>query len=358
MSFGFISFISTFLKPDSVKTFEKYGLAGRGKKYFVIDNKGKKRPIGLKIPLPYGYSFFHNMGRITTEYAMAKGLDNYDKDGGEAAIELATSLISNYSPIGFDNSENAFTNIGKTIAPDAFMIKQGVELFANEDFFGAPIYFQNFPGQNKPSSWHEKNKTSDLLEFATKEINEFTGGTDFAPGVVDIDPSILQYFIDYATGGLGRTGGRALRFITDQDRSLEQTPFARRLLVTTRDVQDSSVFFDNYTELNRIQNQYNDGRDSIQSNDEWLDRTNPWARDLINTESERKTRRFGNRSALNKVTQKIRDFKEKEDAIRTQYYESDRDEYEKRLEALNLERNAYYRTCNKQVEEIKKSQSR
>jgi hypothetical protein len=338
-------------------TFEKYGIAGRGKKYFVIDNKGKKRPIGLKIPLPYGYSFFHNMGRITTEYAMSKGLDNYDKDGGKAAIELATSLISNYSPIGFDNSENAFTNIGKTIAPDAFMIKQGVELFANEDFFGAPIYFQNFPGQNKPSSWHEKNKTSDLLESFTKEINELTGGTDFAPGVIDIDPSILQYFIDYATGGLGRTGGRVVRFITDQDRSLEQTPFARRLLVTTRDVQDSSTFFDNYTELNRIQNQYNDGRDSIQSNDEWLDKRNPWARDLINTESERKTRRFGNRSVLNRVTEKIREFKEKEDAVRTQYYKSDRDEYEKRLEALNLERNAYYRTFNKQVEEIKKSQS-
>jgi hypothetical protein len=356
---GIIMMMPNVGKIDGKFTIEKYGISGQGKKYFMIDNKGRKRPVGLKIPLPYGYAFFHNMGRISTEVALSKGMDNYDRDIGEAGLEMAQSLVSNYSPIGFDNSDNTFKNIAKTITPDSLArlpAKQVIELLVNEDFFGSPIYFQNFPGQNKPSSWHENNKTGDWIEKSTRAINEATGGTDFAPGKIDIDPSVIQYFIDYATGGLGRNVGRVFRQFSEDDAGLEQTPFARRVFITTRDVQDSSKFYDNYIELSNIQKMYADGRDSVYDKDKWLDKTDPWARELINTQSEKLTRRIGNRSLLKKVDNKLKVYREREDNIRTNYFDNDKEKYYEELEKLNLERNVYYRTFNKTIEDIKKSQ--
>lgn len=358
---GLIMMFPNVGKIDGKFTIEKYGISGQGKKYFMIDNKGKKRPVGVKIPLPYGYAFFHNVGRISTEVALSKGMENYDRDVGEAGLELAQSLVSNYSPIGFDNSDNTFKNITKTITPDSLAMipaKQVVELLVNEDFFGSPIYYQNFPGQNKPSSWHENNKTGDWIEKTTRAINEATGGTDFAPGNIDIDPSVIQYFIDYATGGLGRNLGRVARQFSPDDAGLEQTPFLRRIFVTTRDVQDSSKFYDNYIDLSDIQKMYTDGRDSEIDNDVWLDKNHPWARELINTQSERRTRKLGNRSFLKEVDKKLKGFREKEDKIRSKYYEADKEKYYQELEMLNLERNLYYRTFNESIEKVKKSQSR
>lgn len=355
---GIIMMLPNVSQIDGEFVIEKYGISGRGKRYFMIDNNGKKRPVAIKIPLPYGYAFFHNLGRITTEIAMAKGMDNYDRDIGEASLELGQSLISNYSPLGFDNSDNVFKNITKTLTPDSvFKIpaKQITELLVNEDFFGAPIYFQNFPGQNKPSSWHEKNKTVDYLEDFTKFINEETGGTDYAPGKVDIDPSIIQYGFDYMLGGLGRTGRRFIQMATDDKIPLEQKPFVRRLMVTTRDVEDSSKFFDNYTNLISIQSRYNDGKDSkIRDNDDWLEGSDPWAKDLINTKSERLTRARGNKSALNNAIKKVKSFKEQEDKIRNDYYRSDNDKFRELLTKLNLERNDFYQEFNRLVEEAKK----
>ena len=344
---------------DGKFTIEKYGLSGRGKKYFMVDQKGKKRPVGIKIPLPYGYAFFSNLGRITTEIALSKDMDNYDKDLGDAALELGQSLVSNYSPIGFDQSENAWVNLAKTVTPDAFLAKPAVELLVNEDFFGAPIYFQNFPGQNKPSSWHENNKTSDILEKTTQAINEFTGGTSYAPGKLDVDPAILQYWLNYATGGLGRNLGRIERIAFSEDEAgIEQIPFLRRIMITTRDIQDSSEFFDNYTELKDIQDSYRSGikDDAKISPDSWLDKNTPWARDFINTDSEALTRRRGNRSALAAIDRKLKEFREEEDEIRTLYYETNKEKYYELLTDLNLRRNVYYKSVNQNIEESKKSQ--
>ena len=356
---GIIMMFPNVGKIDGEFVIEKYGISGQGKKYFMIDNRGRKRPVGLKIPLPYGYAFFHNLGRISTEVALSKGMENYDRDVGDAGLELAQSLVSNYSPIGFDNSDNTFKNIAKTVTPDSLAripAKQVVELLVNEDFFGAPIYFQNFPGQNKPSSWHENNKTGDWIEKSTRAINEATGGTDFAPGKIDIDPSVVQYFIDYISGGLGRNVGRVARQFSEDKPGLEQTPFLRRIFVTTRDVQDSSKFYDNYIELSDIQSMYISGRDSVSDNDAWLDKNEPWARDLINTQSEKLTRRLGNRSFLREVDTKLKAYREREDEIRLNYFETDKEKYYQELEKLNLERNVYYRSFNKIIEEAKESQ--
>ena len=185
-----------------------------------------------------------------------------------------------------------------------------------------------------------------------KFINEESGGTDYAPGKVDIDPSIIQYGFDYMLGGLGRTGRRFIQMATDDKIPLEQKPFVRRLIVTTRDVEDSSKFFDNYTNLISIQSRYNDGKDSkIRDNDDWLEGSDPWAKDLINTKSERLTRARGNKSALNNAIKKVKSFKEQEDKIRNDYYRSDNDKYEELLIQINLKRNDFYQEFNRLVEE-------
>ena len=53
-----------------------------------------------------------------------------------------------------------------------------------------------------------------------------TGGNEFYSGDIDVDPAVIQYVLDYATGGIGRTTKRSyqLLFSPDRPRS-DQIPF-------------------------------------------------------------------------------------------------------------------------------------
>ena len=97
-----------------------------------------------KLPLPYGYNIFNNMGVALAETSTG------NREMWDGAMFLGMSAFSAFSPIGFGQSKNFATYAGKALAPTA--IKPLVEIGANETYFGSQVYRDRLPFSTTPYS--------------------------------------------------------------------------------------------------------------------------------------------------------------------------------------------------------------
>lgn len=200
----------------------------------------------FKIPLPYGYNFFHNVGTAVAETSMGS------RSVGDALGFLTSSAISAFSPISLSSSDDTVNSITKTGAPT--VIKPFVDLAVNEDFFGREIYREDLPfGLPKPDSDKGKPSTPETFKHIAKWMNEVSGGTDFEPGKVDVTPEALYYLTKFYIGGTGRfltntaeTAGTAIDKSKgiETDYNLRKVPFIRKVYAEPNEYVNQSIFFD------------------------------------------------------------------------------------------------------------------
>ena len=242
---------------------------GKGSKYYVISDDGERKlPIGLGIPKPYGYALFHDIGRITTEYALSKAVDNYNVSFQEAAVDLGESLLHNYAPLTFGDRDNLGETLALAVTPS--VAKPVVNWMQNKDHFGAPIKtseaVRDLIGDTMPRSYNQSRKALGFTKALTKTINDITGGNQFYEGAVDIDPRTLQFFLGEATGGLGRT---SFRFYQAGEALVTGSPLPptdilglRRIVAGPRDYVDSEIYERNIQELLKFEGASNQFADT------------------------------------------------------------------------------------------------
>ena len=304
---------------------------GSGSKYFTIDENGEKKAIGVGLPMPYGFAFFANVARISTELLLAKELDNYDYDLADAAKEFAHSALHNFSPLPYSTEGNFFENIGVSALPSVF--KPFGELAINRDHFGSPIYYEPYFNDTTPKSYRENKKIPEFIKGFAKWMNDnrLSGGNEFYAGKFDFDPAPFMYLLDQGTGGLGRTARRTWNFAFNPDRpTSNQIPIWRRITVTPNDRMDVEYFYENASEVQRAENAYRDLMESLDPSEEpeeFLDRINFPLESLGNTLSAYATRRYGNNSLLAATEKRLKEVKDQQQTAREEYYESDRKKY-------------------------------
>jgi hypothetical protein len=120
------------------------------------------RPDGenyWKVPMPYGYNIFANIG--TTSVEVASG----DKEALEGLAFMAMSIVNAFSPISFGQAEDLGTQFAKTSIPTAF--KPFFEAFAfNETYFGGPVKAEQYPfGTPKPNSSMSFRSPEEIKQF-------------------------------------------------------------------------------------------------------------------------------------------------------------------------------------------------
>ena len=158
----------------------------------------------FKVPLPYGYNFFFNIGRFGYE------VSNKKKSIADVSKDLVNSSVSAFSPISFSASKDVTGSFVKTATPT--VAKPFMDLALNENFFKGAIYKENFPGQNKPDSSMGKQNTPEVIKEITKFINRATGGSENVKGFIDVSPETIPYIIQQYTGGAGRFLSQAMNF--------------------------------------------------------------------------------------------------------------------------------------------------
>ena len=181
----------------------------------------------FSIPLPWGLSFFWNIGRASA-YAGRTG------DVSGATLSMMSGLVSNFSPIG------TMENMANFFAPT--ILDPIINVATNTSWDGRPIQPTNLPfGPQKPNSQLYWNSTSGTMKSTAELFNELSGGDEFFPGMVDISPEILDYGTNFLMGGAGMFVIRNGDLITDalprimagEDWEWNEIPFFRRVVTGT-----------------------------------------------------------------------------------------------------------------------------
>ena len=203
--------------PDYIKERNLIFMRPNGKDYF-------------KIPLPYGFSMFANLG--TTAVEVGAGHKEIDT----AMMQLSSAFINSFSPISFGQSKDLFTKAGKSVVPTVF--KPLVDVMTNETYFGGPVYTENLPyGLQRPESSLSFRSPEGVQQFF-RWMNEATGGSVDVKGDLDFNPDKMWYMFEYFIGGAGkfveRTGSTAMKLkakAEDNDIRIEANdiPFMRIL---------------------------------------------------------------------------------------------------------------------------------
>lgn len=207
-----------------------------------------------KIPLPYGYNVFYVIGNAI------EAVTGGGKSVSESAADVALAGLGSFSPIGFQDSESGANMVLKNMAPT--IIKPIVEVALNENFMGSSIYTENLPfGTPRPESALGRNSTPEAYRALSKWLNEVTGGTEYRPGGIDINPDVMQHFLDYFGGSAYAFFGskvpdavhRAAAGVVAEE---NRVPFLSRVSGRVLPYADNEKFYQRRDSINQLYDEY------------------------------------------------------------------------------------------------------
>lgn len=202
----------------------------------------------LKIPMPYGYSLFHNMGAMATD--MAYG----NKTAADAAVGLISGLINNFSPVPL--SGQSLSGIAASTVPTA--LRPIADLMINENFFGSPIYNEPFD-ENQAQSSVSRYSTPEGYKAIVEFLNDATGGKGRVAGAVDLPAESLEYLMNYYVGGTGKFLGKLMdwgkKLGTGEDISARDVPMFNKVLGEPNDQNDLGLYYDRINEISPVERQ-------------------------------------------------------------------------------------------------------
>jgi len=216
---------------------------------FINPMTGKPLP---KIPLPYGYSFFHNLGANT--YEMATGRRSI----GDYAASMISSLLSNFSPISIkDPSSEGFL---QTITPT--VIKPIADIALNRNFFGGQIHNEPFyPDQSKSSV--ARYSTPEGYKAVAEFLNQATGGRGRIKGAMDVYAEDMQYLVNQYLGGAGKfvfnTVDLGKKVASGRDVDVRDVPIMSQFLMGANKQSDLGDYYDRINAIAPVERQLKDG---------------------------------------------------------------------------------------------------
>ena len=201
----------------------------------------------VAIPMPYGFNFFHNLGRNLSNAVSGSPAHSL----GKSAMSVLMTAINAFNPIGGANSPLNF--IAPTFADPL------VDLATNKDFAGNAIVPERPTfGLDVPDSQKYWANTGEIPKWTAEQLNRLTGGNEVRPGAVDVSPEVLQYWIDYATGATGkfvtRNVGLGMNVAAGnfEDIKIGDIPFARRVVGSVTSRGNTERYYENATEIKTV----------------------------------------------------------------------------------------------------------
>lgn len=271
----------------------------------------------FKIPLPYGFNVFANMGTSMVEAA------NGQREPLDAGMFLLNSAFSSFSPISFGQSKDASKYLAKGLSPT--ILKPFVDIAVNETYFGSSVYREQFPvGAPKPQAEMSYRSPEGIRSFF-QWMNEATGGSEQVPGSVDFNPDKFWYGFEYYIGGAGQFITRSLGTGKDLFETIKEGekvpmkandfPFLRKLYGEASKYYDSDTYTDN---ANLVSQLYKERKEAEDKNDKRY-------KGVMELESARKSteKKIKRLRKLRKEARDIKNYVEKQNRI-YELYEKER----------------------------------
>jgi len=271
----------------------------------------------FKIPLPYGFNVFANMGTSMVEAA------NGQREPLDAGMFLLNSAFSSFSPISFGQSKDASKYLAKGLSPT--ILKPFVDIAVNETYFGSSVYREQFPvGAPKPQAEMSYRSPEGVRSFF-QWMNEATGGSEQVPGSADFNPDKFWYGFEYYIGGAGQFITRSLGTGKDLFETIKEGekvpmkandfPFLRKLYGEASKYYDSDTYTDN---ANLVSQLYKERKEAEDKNDKRY-------KGVMKLESARKSteKKIKRLRKLRKEARDIENYVEKQNRI-YELYEKER----------------------------------
>jgi len=203
------------------------------------------------IPLPYGYNIFPVMGAQAEHLLFSESQTAMD-----AASNVTLATLGSFSPIGFEQSEEAYGALIKNVTPT--ILRPVASISLNENFMGGPIFKENFPfGTPKPDSAMNFRSTPEMYKILAQSLNSATGGNEQMSGAVDLSPDVMRYLVGYYGGGAyDFFTNRSVNFVeklsSPEELEDREIPFVRKLSGRVLPYEDQSKFYRRRDEINQI----------------------------------------------------------------------------------------------------------
>lgn len=202
----------------------------------------------IAIPMPYGFNFFHNVGRNIS--AVVNGSPT--KDIVRAVLDSLEAGFDSFNPLGGSGS------LLNVIAPT--VLDPVVDIVTNRDFANKPIVPErpSFDGLPIPNSQKFWNSTGGMYKDVAAFVNGVAGGNEVIPGAGGFDwsPEILEYAVEYAFGAAGSFVERGANLVNkvatgsfDVKEDFDQIPFLRKTAGTVTSRSNSDRF---YTQAEKV----------------------------------------------------------------------------------------------------------
>jgi hypothetical protein len=228
-------------EEDGLKQYDKIPDYILHHNFILPDPFGFTERSYIAIPMPYGLNMAHNIGRATSR-ALRGGYD-----AGEATSSIVGTIVDTINPLG--GTEN-FANFVAPTVVDPF-----IDVMQNEDFAGKPIFKEAFPGDRSLESQRYWSTTNPSAIWVAQNINSLTGGTSAIPGFIDLSPDVMNFWLEFATGGVGRFVQRTAELpIRVFDEGLDEEiyreiPFVRKIIGSVSSREDYGRYIEKRDEI-------------------------------------------------------------------------------------------------------------
>ena len=153
----------------------------------------------IRIPKSITFASFSAIGVLLNE------LQKQRITGEEALLAAASQMMSSWT-YGFSEGAPFWRAAVPTV------LQPIADIMNNTDAFGREVYRTDRFKQGIPNSELGLRNVIPWMYSMTKALNKATGGNEFKSGVIDINPSVVQYIMEQYAGGFGVLARKAIEF--------------------------------------------------------------------------------------------------------------------------------------------------
>jgi hypothetical protein len=208
----------------------------------------------FKIPMPYGYNGFYNIGAEIAR-AIHDNMSGRKYKVGQGAMRIVNTLLGTFNPL-------QSATITQALAPT--VIDPFVMVAENKTWSGSDLMPKESPfGPNKADAYRTWKSTPPIIKSVAQGLHKLTGGKGEYDNtaMVDISPETIEMMYETITGSAGRfvkdmvaTPIRALT--TDEPIETSKVPFKRRVYGEWSNRSISNRYYEQTEQVERFRKDY------------------------------------------------------------------------------------------------------
>ena len=195
----------------------------------------------VKFPLGFNYRSFYGLGGLMAERVFMPD-ESY-----ESFMKSARSLVLDMLPLSIRDGEQP---LWLDLVPSG--VRPMAEVAVNEDWSGRPIV-NEYTNEDWPEYRRANNHTGYISTKISQGLNYLTGGDEYTPGFINLNPSSMEHIALGLLSGVGTLMGNSFETVSalwhGEELDTQHIPFLRDFLARNNQITHASAVKHNFYAL-------------------------------------------------------------------------------------------------------------